>query len=118
MTTQSGERLFAAAHRTASTEIASEPSLANAHTGQRTEQAVKGVGIRLTGLGEVTHFVPENIGDPQARSRTKYSAATIGQCHLYECRVQGLMTNTRAGLSHRDTSVFRRKDTLAMQNSQ
>jgi hypothetical protein len=83
--------------------------LCHADAGEGAQQAIQSIGICLTVFGQetnATYLVSKCIGNAEACSRAKHTAAGIRHCHLYEPCIRRYIADATAELNHETPPKF------------
>jgi hypothetical protein len=83
-------------------------SSCHADAGEGAQQTIQSIGICVTDFGQETnaaYLVSKCIGDAEACSRAKYTAAGIRHCHLYEPSVRCYIADAAAELNHETPQI-------------
>jgi hypothetical protein len=82
--------------------------LCHADAGEGAQQAIQSIGICLTVFGQetnATYLVSKCIGNAEACSRAKHTAAGIRHCHLYEPCIRCYIADATAELNHETPQI-------------
>jgi len=82
--------------------------LCHADAGEGAQQAIQSIGICLTVFGQepnATYVVSKCIGNAEACSRAKYTAAGLRHCHLYEPCIRRYIADATAELNHETPQI-------------
>jgi hypothetical protein len=85
--------------------------LCHADAREGAQQAIQSIGICLTVFGQetnATYLVSKCIGNAEARSRAKHTAAGICHCHLYEACIRRYIADATAELNHETPQIQER----------
>ena len=77
--------------------------LCHADAGEGAQQAIQSIGICLTVFGQesyAAYLVSKCIGNAEACSRAKHTAAGIRHCHFYEPCIRRYIADATVALSH------------------